>query len=51
MDNPAAASVIVEGSNVIVRPTPGFLGTFRLRVGVKQQGATDRGTPGSDPFD
>ncbi len=51
VDNPAAASVVVEGSNVVVRPTPGFLGTFRLRVGVKQQGATDRGSPGSDPFD
>ena len=51
VDNTAAATVTVEGSNVIVRPTPGFLGTFRLRVGVKQQGATDRGSPGSDPFD
>ena len=49
--NPAAATVTVVGSNVSVRPTAGFLGTFRLRVGVKQQGATDRGSPGSDPFD
>ena len=49
--DPAAATVSVQGSNVIVRPTAGSVATFSLRVGVKQQGATFRGNPGTDPFD
>ena len=36
---------------LVVQPTAGFVGTFQLRVGVKQQGATFRGSPGTDPFD
>ena len=48
VDNPAAAAVTVEGSNVVVRPASGFLGTFDLRVGVRKQGTT---TPGSDRLD
>ncbi len=50
LDSPARATVAVNGSQVTVTPDAGFTGPIRLRVGVKQQGATSRGTS-SDPFD
>src|SRR5262249_49436524 len=45
------AQMTVAGNLVTVTPAPGFRGLLHLLVGVKDQGATDRGPPGSDPFD
>jgi cyclophilin family peptidyl-prolyl cis-trans isomerase len=50
-DSANHASVAVSGNTVTVTPNAGFMGLLDLLVGVKDQGATDRGTPGSDPFD
>lgn len=40
----------VSGNVVTVTPSPGFTGPIRLLVGVKDQGATTRGST-QDPFD
>ncbi len=48
--SPANASVSVAGNVVTVTPKPGFLGTFDLKLSVRQEGATDRGSTG-DPRD
>lgn len=44
------ANVSVTGNQVTVTPNAGFTGAIRLRVSVKQQGATSRGST-QDPFD
>lgn len=44
------ATVTVNGNQVTVTPNAGFTGALRLSVGVKQQGATNRGSS-QDPFD
>jgi cyclophilin family peptidyl-prolyl cis-trans isomerase len=50
LDANPGGSVAVVGNTVTVTPNAGFTGQIRLRVGVKQQGATSRGST-SDPFD
>jgi cyclophilin family peptidyl-prolyl cis-trans isomerase len=44
------ATIAVNGNVVTVTPNPGFVGPIHLVVGVKDQGATSRGSV-SDPFD
>ncbi len=44
------ATITVAGNRVTVTPRAGFSGPIRLNVGVKQQGATSRGSS-QDPFD
>jgi cyclophilin family peptidyl-prolyl cis-trans isomerase len=50
LDNPANGTVQVSGNVVTVTPNPGFVGEIRLLVGVRQTGATSRGST-ADPFD
>jgi cyclophilin family peptidyl-prolyl cis-trans isomerase len=50
-DSASHATATVSGNTVTVTPNAGFTGLLNLLVGVKDQGATDRGTAGSDPFD
>jgi cyclophilin family peptidyl-prolyl cis-trans isomerase len=50
LNTPAQAAVRVNGNQVTVTPVTGFVGTIDLLVGVRQQGATSRGTT-ADPFD
>jgi cyclophilin family peptidyl-prolyl cis-trans isomerase len=49
-DTPANATITVNGSTVTVTPNFGFTGDIHLLVGVKDQGATSRGST-ADPFD
>lgn len=46
----SGATATVAGSSVTLTPRAGFTGAVSLRVGVKQQGATRRGSS-TDPFD
>ena len=48
--NPANFTASVSGNAVMITPASGFTGTLSLLVGVKQQGATTRGST-SNPFD
>ncbi len=48
--NPANTMITVNGAMVTVTPPTGYTGPIRVLVGVKQQGATSRGSS-SDPFD
>src|SRR5262249_54230096 len=50
LDANPRATVTVTGNRVTVTPNAGFTGPIKLSVGVKQQGATSRGSSG-DPFD
>jgi cyclophilin family peptidyl-prolyl cis-trans isomerase len=50
VDTPAAAAISVVGDVVTVTPATGFVGTFQLRVSVRQEGATNRGST-QDPRD
>ena len=50
LDSTPRATVTVTGNRVTVTPNAGFTGAIRLSVGVKQQGATNRGSS-ADPFD
>ena len=50
LTNADRASVSVSGNRVTVTPQAGFTGDLTLRVGVRQQGATSRGTT-ANPFD
>jgi hypothetical protein len=45
------ANVQVSGANVTVTPNAGFTGTINLLVGVADQGATSRGSAGTNVFD
>lgn len=48
--SPANATVNVAGNVVTVTPNAGFVGTFDLKLSVRQEGATNRGST-TDPRD
>jgi cyclophilin family peptidyl-prolyl cis-trans isomerase len=49
-DNPAHATATVNGNQVTVTPDAGFVGDIHVLVGVRDHGATSRGST-NDPFD
>lgn len=47
---PNPGTFVVNGSNIVLTPNPGYKGTFTFRVGVRQANAVSRGST-QDPFD
>lgn len=49
-ETPAPGTFVVNGNNIVITPKTDYTGTFVFRVGVRQSGATNRGST-SDPYD